>query len=220
MKRYLKLGWVWAAILVALPLQAASSKTTSATSTLNLEKGENTVEFLAVGRPGALKIHGQTVKTAAVANPLKGQLKIDQGAVTGTATFALDALDTGIDLRTHHMKEKYLETAKYPLATVKITKLALPTEFSSPAFSKDGIPFEGELTLHGATKPVKGTVNVERKAENAKMTFEFPVALTEYGIDIPSFAGITVAKEVTATVKVNSPLQSETKTSAETKAGK
>src|SRR5438046_2728106 len=74
------------------------------------------VEFLATGRPSALKIRGKIKEDAKDA--LTGKLQVTGANVTGTAKLALDMLDTGIDLRNKHMKEKYLETGKFPTAEV------------------------------------------------------------------------------------------------------
>src|SRR5262249_34866580 len=39
-----------------------------------------------------------------------------------TFTVPLDAFDTGIELRDRHMKEKYLETARFPQATLVVKR--------------------------------------------------------------------------------------------------
>ena len=64
-----------------------------------------TVEFCsATGHPSALHVDGKGVG-------LK-DLSISQNNVTGTVSFDLNTLDTGISMRNEHMKEKYLEVTK------------------------------------------------------------------------------------------------------------
>ena len=107
------------------------------------------------------------------------------------------SFSTGIEMRDHHMKEKYLEVEKFPTATLAIKKANIGDTASLP---KD-IDFEGELTLHGIAQPVKGKAHVEKK-QGADFTFtaNFPVKITDHKIDIPSYGGIKVADEVTVEV--------------------
>lgn len=173
--------------------------------TLKLE-GHGRVEFLAVGNPGMLKIRGR--QTDDPKNPLKGSLKFSGGQVTGEATYALDALDTGISMRNRHMKEKYLETSKYPEAKLTLTKLSLPKQVQDGDGRAEGISFEGTLALHGKTNPVKGKASIERKDKDVGMVFEYPITLTDYGIKIPSFMSVTVAKDVNITASAEGAVES------------
>jgi hypothetical protein len=188
----------------AIPLSFLLSLSGTA-ATLELSSPANKVEFLAVGKPSALKIRGET-KTDAIKQPLSGKLTVLGNQVTGNATYQLDALDTGIELRNSHMKEKYLETKKHPTAELKITKLELPA-------AKDGkvtaekVPFTGQLKLHGVEKPVTGTVDVDNSANEANLTFQFDLQTTDYAIEVPSYLGIKVTDAVKVTTKVSGPLK-------------
>ena len=74
-------------------------------------------------------------------------------------TVPLGNLTTGIGLRDHHMKEKYLEVPKYPSATLTIARSALKFPHDGEALSAE-VP--ATLQLHGQTRPV--TVHYEAKA--------------------------------------------------------
>ena len=87
---------------------------------IDLSTTEGKVEFLAVGQPSALKIRGKLSDE----KPISGSLEVVDGSLSGTAKVKLDGFDTGIELRNRHMKEKYLETGKYPETAVKLE----PTE--------------------------------------------------------------------------------------------
>jgi hypothetical protein len=137
-------------------------------SQLDLTTAKNSVEFLAVGNPSAVKIRG-TMKNETNAPALKGQLLIDGNNITGETSFRLESLDTGIDLRTKHMKEKYLETQKFPLATLKLKKLELPEPFTGQKLSKKDLPFAGGLTLHGVTHDLTGTANFEGQGTTTEL---------------------------------------------------
>jgi polyisoprenoid-binding protein YceI len=88
-------------------------------------------------------------------NKSSGSVVLDREAQTGTVNITIDAssIDAGHDKLNTHMTSSdagMLDVAKFPTATYK-GKLA---KF------KDGAPTEvqGELTLHGVTKPVTLTI--------------------------------------------------------------
>ena len=157
-------------------------------SLLKFEKTKGEVNFLAVGNPGFLKVNG---KGAGV----QGSLTVESVNATGEFQFDLDSLDTGIGLRNKHMKEKYLETPKYPTATFKITELKLSTFNSDQAEIKNQ-PFKGTLKLHNVENEVSGTFSAKRSGKEVSGFAEFDIPLSKYRIDIPSYAGVTVAESV------------------------
>jgi polyisoprenoid-binding protein YceI len=164
------------------------------------------VGFLAIGKPSAIKIRG---KGAAP----QGQIQINGKEIKGELTFDENSLNTGIELRDHHMKEKYLETGKNPTAKFKITKLTLPSEFKSSGFSAEKLPMEGDLTLHGETKPVKGAATISSNAGVATGHIEFGAQITDYKIDIPTYMGVKVADHVDVDVDVQAKPSTEAPTS-------
>ena len=110
------------------------------------------------------------------------------GTVKGFFEVKLDELETGLDVRNKHMKEKYLETAKYPLARFKLDPLRIgDTHFS------------GQLQLHGKHNKVSGKV-IKSSAKN--LTVEFDLDVTEFGIKVPDYKGITLAKRIKLTVVI------------------
>lgn len=191
-------------IQLKLPLSVLLTCSFVSAATLDLTHPENKVEFLAVGKPSAIKIRGE-MKTDKVKQPLTGKLTIEGDKVTVNSEFLLDAFDTGIELRDKHMKEKYLEVGKYPKATLKITDMKLPS--AEKEVSADEVPFTGMLSLHGKEKPVKGTAKVAKKADKADLTFKFDIATSEFGIEVPSYLGIKVTDAVKVTTQVTGPLK-------------
>ena len=151
-------------------------------------------EFVAVGHPSALKIHGKGPAP-------QGELTLAATRIKGTLTFDLASLNTGISMRDHHMKEKYLEVGKYPRATLRISRIQLSTPLPSGDFKLDDIPFEGPLTLHGKTVPVKGTVSLAHAGSQLLVNASFALKISDYAIALPTFAGITMADEVTVHVE-------------------
>lgn len=148
---------------------------------------KGSLTFEAVGKPAMIKIKGESPAPGSILIFNKGLAKIE-------STLELSQLNTGIDLRDEHMKEKYLETKKYPQAKLVIEKLAVPE-----SFEVNDQEFSGILALHGKEAPVKGifTMTKERIVEA-----EFKIKLTDYGIEIPEYMGIKIAETVNVKTKI------------------
>ncbi len=137
------------------------------------------VEFTAKGYPTFITIKG-------TGEGLQGQLDIEGNKVrSARLRFPLGKLKTGMDLRDKHMHDKYLETSKYPMATLELPSFEL-TESGE---------VEGELKLHNITKKVKVHFKAH-SGETITAQANFKILLEDFAIDIPSFQGITVAKEI------------------------
>lgn len=165
--------------------------------TIDLERGTGLVSFRASGRPSAIRINGKGERA-------KGTLSIQGLLLNGALTFSLESLDTGIKLRNEHMKKKYLETEKYPEAKLVFSSFALPESFSADTVSA-ALAFEGKLYLHGLEKPVSGTAKVQKNREEISVTAEFGLKMSDFGIAIPSFAGITMAEDVAVEIHFTAP---------------
>lgn len=152
---------------------------------INIDPANTNVEFLAKGSPGFLKIHGTEGR-------FKGGLTLDGTQISGELTADLNLFKTGIELRDEHMKEKYLETGKFPHATLKVEAQKI-----NPAIT-DKQQLQGTLTLHGVTKPVTITIEVKKQdAAKYQVQSSFKITLSDYGIDVPKYLGVTVAEDVT-----------------------
>lgn len=82
-----------------------------------------------------------------------GKVVFDRAAKTGSVDIVIDAksVDTGNATFNEHIQEEdFLNTAKYPTATFRSTKVIF--EGDKP------VAIEGKLTLKGVTKPVTLTV--------------------------------------------------------------
>jgi polyisoprenoid-binding protein YceI len=86
-------------------------------------------------------------------NKSEGSIVLDRAAKTGTVDITIDAasIDFGNDaLNAHARKAEMFDTAKFPTANYK-GKLVFKGDVPASV--------DGELTLHGVTKPVKLTIN-------------------------------------------------------------
>ena len=147
------------------------------------------VGFTAVGKPGFLRITGEGGKA-------NGKVTLDgtKQLLSADVEVKLEDLTTGLSLRDHHMKEKYLQVTSFPTAVFKASKVA---------FAGDHLPANidvpGNLTLHGVSLPVVAKLVIHENAGQISGELNFDIKLSDFKIDIPSFAGVTVAE----TVKVN-----------------
>jgi polyisoprenoid-binding protein YceI len=82
-----------------------------------------------------------------------GKIVLDKEAKTGSVDVVIDtkSVNTGFDIFNGHIQgEDFLDTAKYPTATFKSTKVRF--EGDKP------VAVEGDLTIKGVTKPVTLTI--------------------------------------------------------------
>jgi polyisoprenoid-binding protein YceI len=163
------------------------------------------VEFVAIGKPSAIKINGK-------GGGLDSKIEINGSSVSGRFEIPLDQIDTGIDMRNQHMKEKYLEIAKYPKAELEMPSLTLPSSPYKEGFTSKRQPSKGMLTLHGVKKPVEGVFDATSSAQKLDGQAEFEVKISDFGIAVPKYLGITVADSVKVKVAFNVVLSSAPET--------
>ena len=157
----------------------------------NLHVNSGSTKFLAIGRPSLLKIHGEG------AGP-KGELTIKDNVVEGQLEVDLTTFKTGVDMRDDHMKNKYLEVAKFPKAILTVKGLKMPPTDQLPK----EVPFEGTLSLHGETQAIKdGKVQLAKSGDKITFTAKFQTNITGHKIDIPSYAGVRVAETIDVEVQ-------------------
>jgi polyisoprenoid-binding protein YceI len=166
---------VLGAALVSVPADAAIGKARDAA-----------VSFFASG-PAGLKIEGKT-----------SELSVSEQGGKVRFVVPLANIDTGIGLRNKHMREKYLEVGKYPNAELQIDRAALKIPADGGEVSGSA---PGTMTIHGQSKPV--TVTYKDKRSGTAHAFEGSVQLDvrQFGIDIPSYAGVTVKPLVDVVVR-------------------
>lgn len=129
----------------------------------------------------------------------KGQdvrLKEEGGSVL--ITVKVDSLVTGIELRDRHMKEKYLETGKYPTATLEVdkSKLHFPDGHAVTGSA------DGKLTLHGVTRVVKVSYSADGDSNKAKVDGTMRINMNDFKIEVPNYLGVTVKPNVNVEVKL------------------
>ncbi len=150
------------------------------------------VKFTAIGKPGFLKIRGESKDKFP-----KGKLSFKGNSMSGEFTFEIKNLDTGIDLRNEHMKDKYLEASKFPEAKLILKELPIK---ETDLKNNISLPFKGSLILHGESKDVEG--KFVYTGSEKKSVSNFTIKVSDFKIDVPKYMGITVSETVDVEVTV------------------
>jgi polyisoprenoid-binding protein YceI len=105
-------------------------------------------------------------------------------------------------LMQEHFNEKYMESDKFPKSTFK----GKITDISKVNFSKDGtyqVEVEGDLTIHGVTKPVREKASLDVKGSEVTARSTFNVKPADYKIEIPSLVKEKIADNIPVLVVMN-----------------
>ena len=163
-------------------------------------------------------------KIVGTTNKITGHIQANPKDITKRlkASFALDlaSLKTGIDKRDEHMRDNFLETAKYPKAMFTIDKVTKASDNMLMDGKTLTVDAEGTLSLHGVKnaiqlKDITITYFDESEATKGKMPGDlliinggFSLNLPDYNIEVPQFIFLKLAE----TIKVSVDLTGSTAT--------
>jgi polyisoprenoid-binding protein YceI len=120
------------------------------------------------------KIEGKSQSVGSILNTSNGQV---------VATVVITGFKFKEALLEEHFNENYMESHKFPKAVFK----GQITNWSMVNLAKDGsysITLEGDLTMHGETRPVKTQGTLVISGGKIKATTEFIVSLENYKIKV------------------------------------
>jgi len=107
----------------------------------------------------------------------------------------LSTLDTGIELRNTHLREKYLEIGRgAEFATAVLSGVRLDKGGTSSFRGQTA--FTGMLLLHGVRRPVAGQADIRSEGNDVRVLASFPLHVDDYGIAAPRYLGVGVKNEV------------------------
>jgi len=116
-------------------------------------------------------------------------------ALSGELSVDLSTLDTGIELRNTHLREKYLEVARgAEFASAVISGVRLDKAGTSTF--RGQTPFAGTLLLHGVRRPMAGQAEIRSEGNDVRVLASFPLRIDDYGIAAPRYLGVGVKNEV------------------------
>jgi polyisoprenoid-binding protein YceI len=135
----------------------------------------------------------------ATTKSLGGELSVPSapgvaGAIQGTLHVGFETLETGIGLRDRHMRGEYLQVERgEDFSTATLTDLRLEKLEGKTTFT-------GTLTLHGQSKPISGTAELQRRDRSVRVQARFSMRMSEFQILIPAYLGIGVRDEIQVSV--------------------
>ncbi len=172
------------AILAAAPALFAQSKTYEIKP-----DAKNVAEFHAEDTYDSFDGRTNQVSGTIVADPAK------PSAATVQVSIDMGSLDTGVGLRNKEMRERYLETPKFPNATFKSVSVSGPAAVA--ANQPADLSVTGDSTLHGVTKRMTIPVRVVLIPDGRlHTTSSFRVHMPDFGINVPHNVLVTVNDEV------------------------
>jgi len=145
-----------------------------------LERGSGTAKFSATG-PGGLRIEGTG----------EGVVVDDRGDEI-VIVVPINAMSTGISLRDKHMKEKYLETGKFPNAELHVKRESI----QALAGGANSGTVNGTLRLHGKERAVTPSYSATKSGDGFFVNGKMDIDMREFGIEVPSYLGMTVKPNV------------------------
>ena len=148
--------------------------------------GESSVSFAATG-PVGMKITGTTT-----------DLNVIDDASNLTVSVPLGNLKTGIALRDQHMREKYLQVGKYPTADLVVARGALKIPAAGGETNADA---QGTMKIHGQARPVTFHYTAKRDGARFLVSGTVHLDIKQFGIDVPSYLGVTVNQNIDVAVK-------------------
>ena len=177
-------------------LALAGSLATAQSSTWVSDPMHSEVDFT-ITHMAISNVHGRFGKVAAT-------LVYDAADVTKstvTATIGVGTVDTGEDARNNHLKTPdFFDIATFPTATFTSTSVAK---------SGTGLVVNGNLTLHGVTKPVvltvdgpTGPVQGMDKKQHAGFSATTTISRSAFGIGT-KFPAAMVGDDVKLTIELD-----------------
>lgn len=90
----------------------------------------------------------------------------------------VNTIDTDNERRDKHLKaEDYFDSEKYPLITIRSTRISRTNKSSSGWFH-----FKGTLTMHGVTKPISFPFKANKKGNDYLFVGGFTINRMDFGI--------------------------------------
>lgn len=104
-------------------------------------------------------------------------------------------------LMEEHFNENYLESDKYPRAEFR-GKINDTTKINLQEKGSHNVTVQGDLTIHGVTKPVTADGTIGVTDDGIVADSKFNIAPEDYNITIPGMVREHIAKNVEVTVSM------------------
>jgi polyisoprenoid-binding protein YceI len=140
-----------------------------------------------------LTIDGKTQSAGSILNASTGEV---------VATVLITSFKFKEALLEEHFNENYIESHKFPKSQFK----GKITNWSSVNINKDGtypITIEGDLTMHGETRPLKSSGTLIVSGGKISASTEFLISLANYKIKVEESYKDRIPDNIKITLKFN-----------------
>ena len=157
-----------AALVVLVPAQAEQR-------TFTLDPAQSKIEFTLGATMHA--VHGSFLLK-------RGRIQFDDATGAASGELVVDAVsgESGNNGRDKDMHQKVLESAKY-------SEIVFTPQHIKGAVSADGrsqVDVDGQFTLHGQSRPMTLTIQLQLQGGAGSADTTFPVIYKEWGVKNPS----------------------------------
>jgi len=131
---------------------------------------------------------------------LSGTVHFDEktSLLNGKIEIIADSFDTGMSSRDRHMREKYLETERFP----KILFIVKDQKASNQSGAENLI--EGNVVIKGVEKENKIKIKVDScSSERCDISSKFNLNILDYSIPQPRFAVVKMDPTIDVTLKLS-----------------
>lgn len=133
-------------------------------------------------------------KTSEISGEIEIDLKNPSQIIFGEFVTDISTLKSDSNRRDTAIQNRWLESAKFPLARFKVNEL-----IGFPDHPVEGVPVEfklaGELTIKEITRPVTWDVSAELRDNHLLGKASTFIFMADWGIEPPNIAGVLIVKD-------------------------
>jgi polyisoprenoid-binding protein YceI len=175
-------------------------------ATATATSAETTQYLIATGQPSRVTFESKAPAETFTGetDQVSGTIELDPAAIADVITLQVEvdlaSFSTGIGLRDKHMREQHLHTEQFPRAVFTGGKVSeLSARELTPEKPVTGT-LEGELTLHGVTKPITARFELALDGTVLHAVAQFGVTLADFEIPRPKFLMLKLGETQAVTV--------------------
>lgn len=137
---------------------------------------------------------GVNVTAVGRSNEIEGSLTVEGTTASVDVVVQVENITSDNGTRDGQFRGRIMDVANFPTATFRTTE---PVDFGNIPATGESVTATavGELTLKGVTQPVTLEVTAQSNGENIGVLGNIPITFTDYGIDNPSNAGVSLEDE-------------------------
>lgn len=137
---------------------------------------------------------GVNVTAVGRSNEIEGTLTVEGTTASVDVVVQVENITSDRGQRDTQFRGRIMDVANFPTATFRTTE---PVEFGAIPATGESVTATavGELTLKGVTQPVTLEVTAQSNGSNIGVLGNIPITFTDYGIDNPSNAAVSLEDE-------------------------